>query len=82
MQNTNSYPGNMQGWLNLAQAVVKVAASDYRFALKRLAADPDNKSAQLDAEELETFFRSGWFHILCSLDGDQLIIDMRKEYMK
>lgn len=82
MQNAYESSCNIQGWLNLAQAVVKSAANDYRFALKRLAADPGNRSAQASARELETFFRSGWFHILCDLDGDLLIRNVRKEFQK
>lgn len=64
---------------NLANAIVAQAAKDYKRALLRLKAVPDNQNAQEDVAELEAFFRSGWYGLLTSLNGDLLMKQIRAE---
>ncbi len=46
---------------NLANAIILQAAKDYRMALKCLKANPKNRTALADKDEIERFFRSQWF---------------------
>lgn len=64
---------------NLANAIILQAVRDYRMALKSLRANPRNRSAQADKEENESFFRSQWFTVLTSVDGEMLIRSLQME---
>ena len=64
-------------WERLANAIVLLAVSDYRSALRKLKRNPQNQDAMSDA--IERFFRSGWFSILTSVDGEYLMDRLRKE---
>lgn len=64
---------------NLANAIILQAVKDYRMALKSLKANPRNRSAQADKEETERFFRSQWFSVLTSVDGEMLIRSLQME---
>ncbi|MGI5986231.1 MAG: hypothetical protein ACOX7O_10330 [Oscillospiraceae bacterium] len=64
---------------NLANAIVLQAVKDYRVALKCLVDNPKNKMALADKHEVEHFFRSGWFSVLTSLDGEMLIRSLRED---
>ena len=63
----------------LANAVVLQAVSDYRVALKKIKAHPKNREAISEALEIEKFFRSGWYSILTSVDGEYLIRRLQEE---
>ena len=58
---------------NLANAVIAQAAEDYRAALKKIKAHPQNKDAIDEALRIERFFRSGWYQRLTNVDGEFLI---------
>lgn len=64
---------------NLANAIILQAVRDYRMALKCLKANPRNKEALADKDEVERFFRSDWFSVLTSVDGEMLIRSLKKE---
>lgn len=64
---------------NLANAIILQAVKDYRMALKSLKANPRNRTAMEDKEEIERFFRSGWFSVLTSVDGEMLIRSLQME---
>lgn len=64
---------------NLANAIILQAVKDYRVALKCLKVNPRNKTALADKEEIESFFRSGWFSVLTSVDGEMLIRSLQME---
>ncbi len=64
---------------NLANAIVLQAVKDYRVALKCLKANPRNRTAAADRVEIERFFRSRWFTILTSVDGEMLIRSLQRE---
>ena len=58
----------MDAYENLANAIVLLAVKDYR----------DSKHPATRAS-IERFFRSQWFQVLTSLDGEKLIADLRRE---
>ncbi|WOC31868.1 MULTISPECIES: hypothetical protein [Caproicibacterium] len=64
---------------NLTNAIILQAVKDYRVALKCLKANPRNKFALADKGEIERFFRSSWFSVLTSVDGEMLIRSLQKE---
>ena len=57
---------------NLANAIVLSAVKDYRDALK-------NKLAADERDDIERFFRSGYFAILTEIDPEYLIDRLNKE---
>lgn len=69
----------IENYENLANAVVLQAVRDYRTALKALKLNPSNRSAQIETESIERFFRSDWCKVLTSVDGEMLIRALRKE---
>lgn len=65
---------------NLANTIIFTAVEDYRKALSRFSKNPDSKDAKADVDELERFFRSRWYSILTSIDGEFLLRKLRAEY--
>lgn len=57
---------------NLANAIVAVAADDYRDALK------DSNKKLLTS--LEKFFHSSWYRTLTNVDSDALLGMLRREH--
>lgn len=64
---------------NLANAIIVQAAKDYTKALRRLKKFPHDKDAAYTKRECESFFRSGWFGTLTSLDGEVLMEKLIEE---
>lgn len=64
---------------NLANAIILQTVKDYRMALKCLKANPKNRAVLADKDEIERFFRSGWFSVLTSVDGEMLIRSLTME---
>jgi len=64
---------------NLANAIILRAVEDYREALGILRYSPKDKDAGISKEEIERFFRSGWFELLTKLDPEMLIGKLLKE---
>ena len=65
----------------LAAAIVEQAAQDYQEAMEYLYENPDGrKKVDSIAEKLENeeFFRSGWYQVLCGIDGEQVIRQLRE----
>ena len=63
----------------LANAIIVQAAKDYRRALRKQKKDPGNVSAKIPIEEAEKFFRSDWYRILTTVDGETLIKQLKEE---
>ena len=59
----------IQNWSSLAAAVVNMAIRDMKRVRVKIEANPDNKVARADLEELERFFGSEWFRNLLSMSG-------------
>ena len=64
---------------DLASAVVVQAAKDYRRALKRLVKFPSNHNTKQEIKQLEAFFRSDYYQLLTSLDGELLMDKLKQE---
>lgn len=64
---------------NLANAIILQAVKDYCVALKSLKANPRNRTAMTDKDEVGRFFRSGWFTVLTSVDGEMLLRSLQME---
>ena len=63
----------------LANAVIVLAAKDYRHALRIQRRNPRSAAAQSQIGSLERFFRSDWYKVLTDVDGEMLIKRMREE---
>ena len=63
----------------LAGSIVIQAAKDYRKALQALKRNRRSYSALRTKEEVEKFFRSGWYQQLTELDGAFLMQKIREE---
>lgn len=64
----------MDPYQRLANAIIEVAANDYRAVLRNYG---DRESPQ--KRELECFFRSQWFRILTDADGEKLMLRLRQD---
>ena len=63
----------------LANAIVKQAADDYRNARKALSRKPDACQPKEKIRDVEKFFRSGWYQLLTSVDGEYLLRRLEEE---
>ena len=63
----------------LANAIILQAVTDYRVALKKIKTYPINKDARSEALSIERFFRSGWYSMLTSVDGEYMIRKLQGE---
>ena len=70
---------NITTYENLANAIILQAVKDYRMALKGLKANPRNRPAKADKDEIERFFRSQWYSALTDVNGEMLIRSLQKE---
>lgn len=71
----------MSPYQNLANAIVELAAKDYRKALKRLSKYPHDREGLYMKEECERFFRSRWYGLLTGIDPEFLINKLQMEVM-
>ena len=63
----------LEMYQRLAMAILKQAVLDYRKAVRTLKYSPRDQKALSEKDNLERFFRSQWFSILCDLDGEELM---------
>ena len=66
-------------WRDLADAIIIQAASDYRKAQNRHSKLPPQADTLRAKPALEQFFLSKWFATLTTLDGSQLLHDLKKD---
>ncbi|MCC8067004.1 MAG: hypothetical protein LIO94_07880 [Clostridiales bacterium] len=65
----------------LRYEIIKRACQDYCGALRQLERHTSNKKdqeARSTIYECESFFQGNWFAMLCNLDGDWMIRELRK----
>lgn len=62
-----------QAYENLANAIIKSAVEDYKYALLYAKKHPDSEYARREVEKQEQFFFSHWYEILTNLDPTYLI---------
>lgn len=72
----------MDPYQALANAIVEMAVKDYKQALKYHYRHPENAEFAQDVEELERFFRSGWYELLTDLDAEYLMTSVRRMVKK
>ncbi len=63
----------------LANAIIIQASKDYMTNLRKKKRNPGSASAEHDIKECERFFRSDWYQVLTSVDGEYLMDRLRKE---
>ena len=71
--------GLEENYQNLAIAIIRQAAKDWRSAAKRLIKKPNNKDAKAMKEETERFFHSGWCYELGGVEGDVILGRLKRE---
>jgi hypothetical protein len=70
--------GEQEAYENLANAIIKLAADDYKSALIRLKRHPESESTKADVKRQEKFFYSEWYEVLTDLDASYLIRKMKE----
>ena len=70
----------MNRYENLANAIITQAVKDYRRAHRKLKEEPDDTKALKTVDEVERFFRSGWFGRLTALDGNRILGRLKEEF--
>ena len=63
----------------LANAIILQAVRDWREARHKLKKRPKNEDAKLMIEDCEAFFRSEYFNLLTTLDGERLLRKLKEE---
>ncbi len=64
---------------DLANAIIVQAVNDFKPAYKRLLNHPDDKAAARRVKQISKFFRSRYFSRLTTLNGPELLEQIRKE---
>lgn len=70
----------LDGYIQLAHAIVAVAAESYKYTLLAVKNHTRSDSVFRRKEELESFFLSEWFALLSGLDGRYFIQKMQEVY--
>ncbi len=78
----NSKAVLLNGYDNLANAIIIQAVMDYRVALKMSRAGSKSSNPDFSCVRLEKFFLSDWFMVLTDLDGKVLMKSVQKEVFK
>ena len=69
----------VDGYTDLANAIIEQAVRDYVKTLKKLKRNPDNKKAKEDLRELESFLFSEWYRVLTDLNATYLLRKVREQ---
>lgn len=78
-QTTIGIQHTVDGYEELANAIVLQAAKDYRCALKSLKKHPCNSTALSSKLKTEQYFRSDWFATLTEINPEWLIRRLKSE---
>ena len=70
----------LDGYIQLAHAIVIVAAESYKYTLLAVRHHTKSDSVYRRKEELESFFLSEWFGQLSGLDGRYFMKKMQEVY--
>ena len=70
----------LDGYIQLAHAIVSVAAESYKYTLLAVKNHTRSDSVFRRKEELESFFLSEWFRLLSGLDGRYFMKKMQEVY--
>lgn len=66
-------------WENLANAIVLLAAKDFRAEYKKLVKNPKSKTAAAEVASLVRFFTGDYYRSLTSVDGEFLVRKLKSE---
>ncbi len=69
----------MEGYQELANAVVMQAVKDWRSAVRVLKKRPRHEKAKAMKAECERFFKSSWFAALTDVDGKMILRKLKRE---
>ena len=69
----------IHNWQELANAIILRAVEDYRNAHSRNRLRPYQAETLREIRSIEQFFCSDWFAGLCTLDGQKLLRDLKKQ---
>ena len=69
----------VDGYTDLANAIIEQAVRDCVKTLKKLRRNPGNKKAKEDLRELESFFFSEWHRVLTDLNATYLLRKVREQ---
>lgn len=69
----------MDPYIELANAIIVQAATDYRAAHRKLKKKPGNKDSLEMISGVERFFRSSWYETLTDIDGAWLLGKLKAE---
>lgn len=69
---------NESPYETLANAIVILAAKDYRRALRTLKHNPRNLGALSDKINIERFFHSKWFAVLTNVNAHMLLTRLKE----
>ena len=70
----------LDGYIQLAHAIVIVAAESYKYTLLAVRHHTKSDSVYRRKEELESFVLSDWFRLLSGLDGRYFMKKMQEVY--
>lgn len=71
--------GNMEAYEKLANAIVILAAKDYRRTLRKFYRNRSNPDVLSEKYKLERFFKSEWFGVLTAVDPEMLMRRLQEE---
>lgn len=72
----------MNGYENLANAIILQAVKDYKRALRTLKYNPRHYESMKIKREVEQFFRSAWFADLTEADGEMILEAIKLKYAR
>ncbi len=70
---------NLEPEQRLANAIIVQAADDYRTCIRNLRINPRHKESRTMLEDCERFFRSEWYQMLTTVDGEMIMQKIREE---
>ena len=66
----------------LANAIIVQTADDYRTCIRNLKINPKHKKSLLQLQDCEGFFRSEWYQMLTSVNGELIMRKIREEELR
>ena len=70
---------NLEPEQRLANAIIVQAADDYRTCVRNLKINPKHKESLAMLQDCESFFRSEWYQMLTTVDGEMIMRKIREE---
>lgn len=71
----------IDGYINLANAIIEMAAKDYKAVYKSYLLAPNSKEANRRLQQERKFFYSPLYGVLTTYDGDMLLERLEREVM-